>query len=76
MSWNGTPNDMNELPNRDNLFPREIANFLRVSLSKVYKLIQEGGMPSRRIGDQYRIPRKEFLDWYEKIDGGAERLSA
>ena len=67
---------MSELPNRDNLFPREIAKFLRVSISSIYEWLQTGTLPSRRIGGQYRIPRKEFIEWWEKQGNDRERLSA
>lgn len=67
---------MSELPNRDNLFPREVAKFLRISLTTIYDMLQEGSVPAKRIGGQWRIPRKEFLDWYERQRTNQESLSA
>jgi excisionase family DNA binding protein len=57
---------VNELPKRDNLFPAEVAKFLRISIRTVYDMIDEGQMPGAKIGRQIRIPRVKFLDWYEK----------
>jgi excisionase family DNA binding protein len=54
------------LPDHANLTPREIAAFLRVSLSTIYESLNAHDIPSVRIRHQIRIPRDHFLEWYKK----------
>lgn len=39
----------------------EVAEYLRMSEAKVYRLVKEGGIPSVRIGKTWRF-RKDLLD--------------
>ena len=57
---------MSDLPERTLLYPKEVKAFLRVSKNTVYRLIDEGQIPAIKIRNVLRIPRKEFLEWYEK----------
>lgn len=41
----------------------EIGNFFDIHRSSIYKWIQEGTIPARKIGNSWRIPREEFEDW-------------
>jgi len=67
---------VNELPKHPNLFPSEVATFLRISLTTVYDMLQQGIMPAKKIGHQWRIPRDQFVDWFEKQHDDANSLSA
>lgn len=60
---------MSKLPDKANLHPTEIAEFLDVHVATVYRLIEARKIPVKQIcgGERplYRIPRAEFLIWYE-----------
>jgi len=56
-----------ELPNKPHLLPHEVQAFLGISRTTLYKWLEEGVIPYRKIGGKlYRIPRNEFIAWYEK----------
>jgi len=40
---------------------REVAEYLRISEAKVYRLVNQGGIPVMRIGKTWRF-RKDILD--------------
>jgi PTS system nitrogen regulatory IIA component len=42
---------------------REVAALLKVSEKAVYRWIQQGELPARRVNDQYRFHRAEILEW-------------
>ena len=42
---------------------RETARLLNVSEKTVYRWITERGLPTRRVGDQYRLSRADVLEW-------------
>ena len=42
---------------------KQLADLLGVSDSSVYKLIQEDGFPSLRIGKRIVIPKEELREW-------------
>ena len=54
------------LPPHSHLTPKEIAVFLRVHLRTVYRLCEGEELPFLRWGHVIRIPRAEFLLWYEQ----------
>lgn len=41
----------------------EVAAFLRLAESTVYKLAQDGELPGRKIGGTWRFSRKGLEDW-------------
>ena len=41
----------------------EIADYLKLSKSKVYKMVQKGDIPSIKIGKSVRLRRTDFVDW-------------
>jgi excisionase family DNA binding protein len=47
------------------LRPAEAAEALGVSRSRVYELIQQGELPSLRIGGVVRVPVEGLRDWIE-----------
>ena len=44
----------------------EAAEYMKLSKSKVYQLIQMGKMPHLRIGRNVRIKQSEMVKWLEK----------
>ena len=47
----------------------EAATFLRVSSSSIYKLAQEGKIPCRKAGRQWRFSRSALIRWIEQPVG-------
>ena len=60
---------------------REVAEYLRVSEAKVYRLANQGGIPTMRIGKTWRF-RKDLLDQWmrqnteKSIEGFGENVGA
>ncbi len=44
----------------------EVAQYLKLSKSKVYYLVQRGYLPHVRIGKNLRIREQQLQDWLEK----------
>lgn len=55
---------MTDLPPKANLLPHEVAKFMQCSLSSIYDMIHESGLPAFRKDKIIRIPRDLFLEWY------------
>ena len=55
---------------------REVAEYLRIPQSSLYKLAQEGKIPARKVGRHWRFHREAIDDWLKvsSIEGlnGAE----
>ena len=41
----------------------ELADYLRVSKSTLYKLVQQGGFPGQKVGKQWRFHKSAVDDW-------------
>ncbi len=60
---------------------REVAEYLRISEAKVYRLANQGGIPTMRIGKAWRF-RKDLLDQWmrqnteKSIEGFGENVGA
>jgi excisionase family DNA binding protein len=52
-----------ESRSEDVLTLAEVAELLRLPLEAVKACAQEGGLPGRRIGDEWRFVRSAVLDW-------------
>ena len=64
---------MDEAPG-DVLTIDELADYLRISRSTLYKLAQEGRIPCQKVGRHWRF-RKQAIDrWLER--GGADGANA
>ena len=64
---------MDEMPG-DVLTIDELAEYLRISRSTLYKLAQEGRVPCQKVGRHWRF-RKQAIDrWLG--DGGTDRVKA
>lgn len=58
---------MTDLPQKANLLPREVQNFLQISRATLYRWLSRGIIPAVKLnGNGYRIPREMFLEWYQK----------
>jgi len=45
----------------------EAAQYLRISLSSLYKLAQEGRVPCQKVGRHWRFRREAIDRWLEQI---------
>ena len=45
------------------LSPREAAPMVPMGINQFYAAVREGVVPSLRIGNSIRIPRKKFIAW-------------
>jgi excisionase family DNA binding protein len=41
----------------------DVANFLRIPVSSVYKIAQEGKIPAQKVGKRWRFFRPTLLKW-------------
>ena len=44
----------------------EVATFLRIPKSSVYKLIHEDRLPAHKVGKHFRLMQGEVQDWLEQ----------
>lgn len=49
----------------------EVAKFLRLAESTVYKLAQEGELPGRKVGGTWRFSRKGLEEWLTNPGGAS-----
>ncbi|MCL4266934.1 MAG: helix-turn-helix domain-containing protein [Anaerolineae bacterium] len=42
---------------------REVCDYLRLSESTIYRLVQEGKLPGRKVGGAWRFSRKGLDEW-------------
>lgn len=47
----------------DVLTVREVAEYLRLSESTVYRLVQDGEIPGRKIGGTWRFSKQSLDEW-------------
>ena len=60
------------VPSSAILTVKEVAEYLRMSAAKIYRLVKEGLLPALRLGKTWRI-RKDLLDaWLEQASMHAE----
>ena len=55
---------VDRLPLKANLRAAEIADYLDISLAKIYEMLSNGTIPSIHVGRSLRVPRDEFEAWY------------
>ena len=46
----------------------ELAEYLKISKSTLYKLVQEGKVPGQKIGRHWRFSRRAIDRWIERED--------
>lgn len=47
----------------DLMTANEVSEYLRIPISTVYKLVQEGKLPGFKVGRHWRFRREVFQDW-------------
>jgi DNA binding domain, excisionase family len=55
---------LNNYKDKDVLSPKEVANWLNLSIPSIYKMLKSGVIKHKRIGKKYLIPKfcvKDFL---------------
>lgn len=52
----------------------EVAAYLKIAESTVYRLVKEGRLPGRKVGGAWRFSRRELEKWLAQ-PAGAEGLS-
>jgi excisionase family DNA binding protein len=74
MNGDGSLSTVNQLdgdPTRDGeiLTVMEVARFLRVPKSTVYKLARVGELPASKIGKHWRFLRRDIHEWMHSRSG-------
>ena len=54
---------LNKYKDKDVLSPKEVADWLTLSLPSVYKLLKDGVIGYKKIGKKYLIPRLCIVDF-------------
>jgi excisionase family DNA binding protein len=54
----------------------EVAELLRLNTQVVQRKLQAGEIPGYRIGREWRIERRQLLDWLERHSNQRDRLAA
>ncbi len=49
----------------------ELADYLKISKSTLYKLVQDGGMPGQKVGKRWRFHKDSIDEW---LKGHPEHL--
>jgi excisionase family DNA binding protein len=49
----------------------ELANYLKLGRTKLYRMVQSGAIPASRVGHQWRFDRNEIDDWVRKQRPGS-----
>ena len=44
----------------------DVAKFLKIPQSSVYKLIHSGGLPAYKVGKHFRFVQDEVKDWVQQ----------
>ncbi|MDM8516192.1 helix-turn-helix domain-containing protein [Desulfobacterales bacterium HSG16] len=57
------------MDNNDQIFTiQELSKYLKIPLSTLYKLAQEGKLPGQKIGKHWRFRKKAVDRWLENAD--------
>lgn len=51
----------------------ELATYLKVSKSTLYKLVKQGKVPGQKVGKHWRFRRKTIDQWLDEKDMPAKR---
>lgn len=58
------------IPNDQVLTLEELAAYLKIPKSTLYKLVQEGRIPGQKLGKQWRFAKKAIDQWLEQQNSG------
>lgn len=50
----------------------DVATFLKIPKSSVYKLIHEAGLPAHRVGKHFRLVQSEVKEWLRNGAAGRD----
>lgn len=64
---------MNETSADEVMTVKEVANYLRLAESTVYRLAKKGSLPGRKLGGNWRFSRKNLDRWL--IETKSEQIS-
>jgi len=70
MTPSGSPPDQTSEPTPDVLNVEEVAEYLRIPRSSIYKLAKRRGIPCQKVGRQWRFSRKAIDAWLASVGGG------
>lgn len=51
----------------------EVAHYLNLHLMTVYRMLQSGILPARKVGGRWRISKRELDEWLESYAGGTRK---
>jgi excisionase family DNA binding protein len=51
----------------------EVARYLNLHLMTVYRMLQSGILPARKVGGRWRISKRELDEWLENYAGGTRK---
>ncbi|QTA82149.1 DNA binding domain-containing [Desulfonema limicola] len=58
------------MDNNDKIFTiQELSEYLKISISTLYKLAQEGKLPGQKVGRHWRFRKKAVDRWLENKSG-------
>lgn len=57
---------MPTIPNDQVLTLEELATYLKIPKSTLYKLVQEGRIPGQKLGKQWRFAKRAIDQWLEQ----------
>jgi len=57
---------LEDLSEIETLSPYEVADIMKISSGSAYKVFAQEGFPSFRVGNQYRVRKKDFVAWIDK----------
>lgn len=63
MAMNGVIQDQQAMVEHEMLTVQEVAQFLRVPISTIYKLARRGHLPASKIGKHWRFTRRGLDEW-------------
>lgn len=57
---------MNEITPDEVMTVKEVAEYLRLAESTVYRLVKNGSLPGRKLGGNWRFSRKSLDEWLKE----------
>lgn len=63
---------MNDDPADQVMTLEELAVYLKLPKSTVYKLVQEGRIPGQKLGKQWRFSKQAIAQWLNHQSNGTE----
>ena len=66
-AWKRTVHHLPPVPNEEFYSAQELADILRVNIMTIYRYIKAGKLKAYKIGKEFRIDKKEFLRFLDKV---------